>query len=451
MTNVLDFGAKGDGKADDTLALQHAIQKGDGHLILPRGDYLLKRPLSVPLEKHGRFSIHGQGGIARLVMIGPGPALHLIGTHNKTADPASVQESVWQSQRMPTILGLEIVGRHAEADGIRLDGVMQPTFHGLLIRQCRHGVHLVNRNRNVILSDSHIYDCSGIGLFLDRVNLHQINVTGCHISYCKQGGIVITKSEIRNIQICGCDIEYNFDRKNETSADILFDGREGTIREGAITGNTIQAKNSPQGANVRLLGVGKDNPAAVGLLTITGNLIGSQETAVHLRACRGVLLSGNCIYSGYRHALLAEDCEHLVINGNSFDHNPDYKGPSTDQLTVRGCRNVNLTSLLVQHIRPAEKPVDASLEISDCQNVNLTGCQILGARGHGVLVRDSTVVRVADCTVRPRDDDRAFRAAVCVEGRSAKVLVLGNFLARGNDGDLKMPAEAGIATSNVTL
>src|SRR5262249_49522754 len=101
MSDVKQFGAKGDGQTDDTAASGHAIQRGDGHLVFPRGDYLISRPLYVPLDLHGRLGIDGSGGTARLVMSGPGPALHLVGTHRKSALPATVTEGVWQKERMP--------------------------------------------------------------------------------------------------------------------------------------------------------------------------------------------------------------------------------------------------------------------------------------------------------------------------------------------------------------
>src|SRR5947207_2270405 len=83
-----------------------------------------------------------------------------------------------------------------------------------------HVIHLTTRNRNVIIADCHVYDCRGVGIFLDRVNLHQINIHGNHVSYCKRGGIVVANSEVRNIQICSNDIEYNFDLNENESADI---------------------------------------------------------------------------------------------------------------------------------------------------------------------------------------------------------------------------------------
>jgi hypothetical protein len=328
---------------------------------------------------------------------------------------------------------------------------MQPTLTRLLIRRCRHGIHLTNRDRNVLIADCHIYDNAGVGVFFDRVNLHQTNIHGSHISYCKQGGIKVVGSEIRNLQICGNDIEYNFDARAAASADVLFDCRAGTVREGTLVGNTIQASLSPGGANVRFVGAGRDNPNAVGMFAITGNLIGSQHTALDFASCRGVVVSGNALYSGYHYALRAEDCEHLVLGPNSIDHNSDYRGTSTDQVVLRRCRNVTLTGLVLQHTREPSAPVEASVEVRDCQNVSLTGCQILGARGRGVAVHGSSVVRVADCTVRGRANDNSYRAAVTVDRASSQVMVVNNFLARGSDGDLLLPMASGVAAGNVAL
>src|SRR5262245_63462463 len=103
MLSVRDFGARGDGQTDDTAALSHAVQRGDGHLVFPRGDYLIAKPLFVPLHLHGRFAMSGAGGTARLIMNGPGPAIHLVGTHRRTAQPDHFQEGVWLRERMPML------------------------------------------------------------------------------------------------------------------------------------------------------------------------------------------------------------------------------------------------------------------------------------------------------------------------------------------------------------
>ncbi|MHC4332046.1 MAG: glycosyl hydrolase family 28-related protein, partial [Planctomycetota bacterium] len=106
---VRDFGAVGDGKADDTKAFQRAIDSGRGDIYIPRGTYRLTKTVVADLDRIGPVSIVGSG-TAKIVMAGPGPAIKLVGTHEGTADPGTVKENVWRSQRMPTVSGLEIVG-----------------------------------------------------------------------------------------------------------------------------------------------------------------------------------------------------------------------------------------------------------------------------------------------------------------------------------------------------
>src|SRR5581483_8858010 len=178
---------------------------------------------------------------------------------------------------------------------------------------------------------------------------------------------------------------------------------------------------------VRFLGAA-DHPNAVGLFTISGNMIGSQARAIDLQGCRGVVITGNTLYCGYRALLWAERCEHLVIGPNSIDHNPDYGGRSTDQVVLRGCRNVALTGLVLQHTREPSDAVTASLEVRDCENVNITGAQVIGARGRGIAVENSSVVRIADCTIRGGKEDRGYRAALTVDERCTQVMVCNNFL-----------------------
>jgi hypothetical protein len=187
------------------------------------------------------------------------------------------------------------------------------------------------------------------------------------------------------------------------------------------------------------------------MFAITGNLIGDQMTCIHLQSCRGVTVSANCLYGGAQHSIWAEDAEHLVIGPNSLDHNSDYKGKTTDRILLRGCRDVTLTGLILQHtFGPLEEP-PASLEIDNCSTISLTGCQLLGAYNRGVLVRGSSLVRIADCTIRPQAGDQTFRAAVSVDDKSRQVMVVHNFLAKGTEGDLLLPAGAGTASGNVTV
>ncbi|MHC4584748.1 MAG: glycosyl hydrolase family 28-related protein [Planctomycetota bacterium] len=193
---VRDFGAVGDGEADDTKAFQRSVDSGRGDVYVPKGTYRLTKTIVVDLDRIGPVSIVGSG-TAKLVMTGQGPALKLVGTHKGTADPGTVKENVWKNQRMPSVSGLEIVGAAPQACGIEAKGTMEATFSRLQIRKVLHGIHLTERNRNVIISDCHIYENRGIGIYLDHVNLHQINVGNSHVSYNDGGGIVARRTRQR--------------------------------------------------------------------------------------------------------------------------------------------------------------------------------------------------------------------------------------------------------------
>src|SRR5689334_7636925 len=145
-------GLAGDGVTDDAPALQKAIDSSAGAIVLPTGTYLLKKTIVIDLAKVGFTSIDGRG-TATLKMVGEGPALKFVGTHAGTAAPDSVKPGVWKMERAPLVRDLEIIGdvttgEKNAADGIAADGTMMITLRGLVMRHLRHGVHLVNRNRN---------------------------------------------------------------------------------------------------------------------------------------------------------------------------------------------------------------------------------------------------------------------------------------------------------------
>ncbi|HND54832.1 MAG TPA: glycosyl hydrolase family 28-related protein, partial [Pirellulaceae bacterium] len=253
-TNVRQLGAVGDGQTDDTSAIQRAIESGVAYL--PTGTFRITRTLEIDLGKLGFSAVVGDG-TARLLMDGPGPAIRFRGTHGGTADPATVQDAVWARERNPLVDGIEIVGGHAEADGIEAIGTMQLTISRVAVRRARHAVRLVQRNRNALIANCHFYDNRGCGVFYDHVNLHQSNINGCHISYNRGGGVVVRGGDVRNIQISGCDIEGNMGVDQPPTANVLLDCSDGTVAEVAIAGCTIQHEaNSPESANIRILGTG---------------------------------------------------------------------------------------------------------------------------------------------------------------------------------------------------
>ncbi len=191
MSNVRDFGAMGDGIFDDTNAIQHAMEEGGGLVVFPAGRYRLTRPIRIELSKVGPLSLVGDGATAKILHAGAGPAFHFVGSHEKSADPNSFLPRVWEKERMPMVSNIEITGLHPDSDGILLEGVMQPTLTGVMIRKVRHAVRVVKRARNLLIDHCHFYHNTGVGVFLDHCNLHQTIISGNHISYCRLGGVRI--------------------------------------------------------------------------------------------------------------------------------------------------------------------------------------------------------------------------------------------------------------------
>ena len=429
MSNVRSFGAVGDGMADDSAAFEHALRDGDGLLELPRGDYRITRTIVVDLQRTGRIAITGTGGTAKILHFGTGPAFELRGTHTTSADPLGFRPEEWQRERMPTVSQLEIEGKHAEADGIRIVGVMQPTLTGVLIRRVRTAVHITGRARNVLISHCHLYHNTGIGVHLDRLNLHQINIVGCHISYNRLGGIRVEDSEIRNFQITGNDIEYNNNRAFKVpdadgipTAEIYIDcGPTGTVREGTISSNTIQATYSANGSNIRIIGTATEQSQKAGMWCITGNLIGSQAVNVHLTSVRGITFEGNYVYSGHDRNLKIEDSKNIVLGGNCFGHNPDYKEKELcTGIRLERCENVTMTGLQVQDAQAGEHTVAEAtpivrqglVELIQCQRVNLTGVQILEGSPYGLYVEDSQDILLTGCTLMDTRAEPKTEAAI---------------------------------------
>ncbi len=440
MTQAGDFGATGDGQTDDTEALQHALDEGVGELVLPRGDYRLTKPLVLNLATIGRTAIRGEGGTARLLMQGSGPAILLKGSHSTSADPNSFRDSEWTHERMPMISQLEILGQHEEADGIRIEGVMQPTITGVLLRKLRHGIQIVGRARNVLISHCHIYHNTGVGIFLDAVNLHQAIISGSHISYCRLGGIRIERSEIRNLQITGNDIEYNNNGGHKIpgadgipTAEIWLDASEGSIREGTICSNTIQATYSPDGANIRIIGQPQEKNAKVGMLAITGNLIGSQWNNIHMTSAQGVTVTGNSLYSGHNRNLLIEDCSQIVVADNCFGHNTDYglEKELCTGVTFRKCRDSIFTGNILQdclsgqHLYPEtpELQREALLELFDCRNMIISNSQILDSAPYGIRMANCIDMTLNAVTVQDRRMPPLQKSAVFWSGETGQSIV----------------------------
>lgn len=424
--SAADLTSVADGKADAAPVLQQMIDAGTGALVLPKGIYRLSQGLVIDLDKVGRTSLLGQG-VARLVMAASGPSVKVVGTHLQgSAAPESLKDNVWDRQLMPVIDGVEIVGEHAEADGIEAVGTHEITITRTSIHHCRHAVHLAERNRNVIINACHFYRNSGVGVFYDNVNLHQSNITGCHISYCYGGGVVSRAGNVRNVQISGCDIESNMAPSVPPAADappaaavppssnVLLDSTGGSIGEVAITGCTLQhSSKSPDGANVRIIGAG-DDPSLErrtggkftreGNVTIADNVFSDVQINVDITDARGVTLTGNTFWEGFQHDLRLKNSSHIVIANNNFDRNPRYlvngfKAAENNGIVIAACEDCTFQGNIVSGVHRQRAAVD----LVDCTRFNIAHNSVLDSDGVGIRLENVRRSLIADNIIR---DDR---------------------------------------------
>lgn len=403
QTTVLDYGARGDGESEDTAAIQRAVNEGNGAVIFPPGTYRITKTVEIDLAKVGMTSLVAQGP-ARIVMAGSGPAFRFIGTHEGTADPESVKAQVWQMERMPSVEGLAIEGAHEEADGIEASGTMQITIRGVHIRGVRHAIHMVKRNRNVLIDACHIYENRGIGIYYDKVNLHQSNISASHISYCG-GGIVVRGGDVRNIHISGCDIEGNHAKDGPPTANVLFDCADGSVAEAAIVGCTIQhTRNAPQSANVRILGKAvvrrnnQDNEFNCGHVTIADNVFSDVQTNVHLDGARGVTIVGNTFWQGYEHNLLVENSSQIVVGANAMERNPlyGYTDEARNRVQFTHCQDCTISGLHLHQVQDSP----AALSLENCRRMHVTGNTLLDNEGVALLLSEVSDSRIADNLIR---------------------------------------------------
>jgi hypothetical protein len=416
LRTVRDFGATGDGRTDDSAAIQRAVASGTGDIWFPAGTYRIAHGIVVDLDRHGPVSLFG-AGTARIVMAGSGPALQLVGTHEGTADPPSFKPNVWQRQRAPMIDGLEIVGQHPEADGIEASLTMQLTVSRTVVRKVVHAIHLTRRNRNIVVVGCHLYENRGAGIFYDRVSLHQSNITACHISYNGQGGIVLRGGDVRNVQITGCDIEANMDPHGPPAANVLVDcsGPGSGTSEMTISACTLQHSHVPGAANIRYLGAdAKDR--RWGHCTITGNVLSDVEWNIDLLKARDVTILGNTFFMGFAGDLRAAECSNIVVGPNVFDRNPAYNyGRSMEAqggLALRKCQDCTLSGLHVNGVHGAA----AGLVLSECRRIHVADCTILDCEQAGVLWDRVTQSRLAGCLIRNDVHGASPWQALKVEG-----------------------------------
>jgi hypothetical protein len=302
-----------------------------------------------------------------------------------------------------------------------------------VLRRLLHGVHLVNRNRNFLISDCHIYENRGVGIYYDAVNLHQSNIVGCHISYNGGGGVVIRGGEVRNVHITGCDIEANHAADGPPTANVLIDCTGGSTAEVAIVGCTIQhSHDAPDSANIRVLGKGtyrrggETLEANWGNITIADNVLSDVQTNIDLVAVRGVTITGNTIWQGFQYNVRIVDSSHLAVANNMCERNPPYgyAGPTNNGVLLANCQDATLSGNVFHGI------LGGGVLLEDCRRMNVTGCNILDCEGSELRLVNVSHSRISDCLL---SDERKEEKSTVLEVQGGRGNQLADNLLGGSE------------------
>ena len=428
--SVRDFGAVGDGRQDDTAAIEKALTAG-GTVDFPAGRYRLSRTLRIELGRLGPVILSGQG--ATLEMAAAGPAVHLVGTVQRTAAPADFPKDFWTKQGGVSVSGIEFVGLHPEAVGLQVTRTMQLTVSRCNFRQLLHGIHFTERNRNAIIDTCHVYNNRGAGVFVDRVDFHQLNIGNCHISYNHGGGIVVRGGALRNLQVGTCDIEANVGAGTPATANILLDSTGGSVGEVEITGCTIQHyPGFPGFANIRYIGhstaVSFTKEQRHGNLIITGNMINDADINIHLDGARGAVISGNSIHLAASHDVLIENSSEVILTDTVLDrhprYNPDRKtngGPFRQGIVIRNSNRCTLSTLRINGGKAA-----AAITISGGEFFNISNCTVTDVEAAALHLEG-----VSDSIINGNILVAASSANVALRVRGGSGNLIGSNIVRG--------------------
>ncbi|MFC1713541.1 right-handed parallel beta-helix repeat-containing protein [Candidatus Poribacteria bacterium] len=448
LSSVKDFGAVADGVTDDSEAIQKAMDEGAGVIWFPRGDYKITGSIIVNLTARGKTVIKGAGSGARLINYGDGPALRLIGSHAGTALPDTVSDTVWAKESMPLVSELEIVGSNENADGIQLERTFQVIISRVLVRNCRHGIHAVKRNRNLIVANCHIYNNSGVGIYLDNLSLHQTNITGSHISYNGGGGVKVVGGDVFNLQITGNDIEYNHAGADSEANDVWIVAGEGVIQEGAISGNTIQSTPCRNGANIRIEGpVSAEKKPA--LLSIVGNLITNQTYNIVIRNSRGIIVTGNTFTKGIQQHIKVENSAQISIGPNVFDDIPEMGGDAISGISLDECIACSITGVILQNPHGGSSGNGGSIQVTRSSGINVDGCTILDPKYRGIYFHDVVDSRISNCIILEKRAEKTMRESISESGKSGHNMIVNNQASKGIDSDIRSEGRGTIVSNNL--
>jgi len=343
--NVRSFGAVGDGVADDTAAIQAAINSGAKRVVGVRGDiYRITDSLTIDVNSltldlyNANIRMDDATGIKSHLIIGNGTTqrngiiicnITFSRTQAATAGYAIELRRIGVSE----ISGCRIFGDNKIYNGIKINPVVILNIFNNYIDNClNYGIYIeglgtgADRTVDVSIRETRIDGCVNAintwdfveGLFC-RDNIFYAQTAGsvtCNASsnanglasfkfqendFDSAGGSGLVLENINNIQVTGCWFSANGNRDIAIGANVT-----GCV----IVGNQMYPNPAGKGIEV----AGRD-------ARITGNLISGGDSAIDvLSTARRTGISGNTIENANNGIVVNALAENTSIAANLFSN-----------------------------------------------------------------------------------------------------------------------------------
>ncbi len=454
--SVKDFGAVGDGVADDTVPIQRALDTGR-NVMVPPGEYRLTASLTLAADHQAIFA-HGWSSVLR----------QTVGTLNVVE--ANRKAGV-------AVRGLKLVAAGAKSSltsgcGVLFAGVTRGEVSRCWVtNHLGAGICLQNSNQNLIegnrLTDSPATDvmrhtAAGADIaviYASSANLIRSNwcvsgnAYGVYIQAIKPGDLaednLVAGNVVKDCRAYGI-ITYRVDSAAGASVDrtILVGNTvkntKGSIadavrghtygaaiyvqgsEEAVVADNTIDGSHTAAVTFLELLAPGAIGATNQSNITITGNVIRNAGMyGIHVgdpsdigAATGHAVVSGNTVRSVAKEGIRIHRRGRAIVTGNAVDTTTGsgiaIRNTVLRQgIVVSGNTVRNVGGLAGVHVAYADQP-------------KVSGNSVYRARTHGIYVEDSNDVGVVDNSVRDHGQRGIQIASSVTRARVAGNVVRGN-------------------------
>jgi parallel beta-helix repeat protein len=347
VVSVKDFGAVGDGVADDTAAIQNALNSGAKSVLLPKGTYLssqLTIPSGIALRSNDGATIKAISAISAM----------LAGATNATEI---------------TIYGLTLDGNGLAGYGMLFAGGSVLRVENNRVTDVTEDGIRVQAATDVRIIGNTVFNVSKLGITL-TLNVTDFAVSQNIVNGPARAGIVFSAAQrgvisSNVITAIGPDGD-GITGYHHQNADVAITGNviKDSLNHGihvggeriTVTGNTTRNSDNSGiyiGANLNGSSANPREPS--NHITVSNNVVDTtvQWVGMWINTCHNCTVSGNSVYSASNQSILLEDSTSTVISSNIV------KDGQEAGIVLRNSNNCSLSANLAKNPRTNGYRVEA--------------------------------------------------------------------------------------------